>query len=625
MRIESKFSIETVAILSVILLCFFTAFYASQVYVHLELAEIVAVFGLLAGLFLSLSALFMPWVFKVRPRISLMNMAYSALLFIWLVALLNAPTSQFKIYFPAFPLLEAELGLGWHQDSSFHVSIINSFVEFGYPSIGQHGTPLAVYHVLSHLVDAIIIRITNVDAWDSYGLFYYLKSAVFISAITFFIATVCKDKKHYVFLLSMLVLMPLVIGTWHSIGSHGLWFPSLLILFSSPYIFQVACKSSPTNRDYVAVYILLILISLGKVSSGFMYATLIGFMLFSSQYRNFRVYVFGIVLVAFFVGYNSLMSPPDDHMNFSGYADGLDFLLLETKIIQNQLYQLYLIISVLGCLAWYFRSRAAAGILFGGIMSVLVLAGLISIYPSLTKNDIWYFAYGLSSVMLLLVYQAYIKLSNEPINNGMTPRSIPRPYIAKFVIFAVVVGLSSQLSQPRFSIFNINSYPIETFYSGPFEKLNKADGELDANIVKQVSGNGIYDFSKYDRPLMDFRNSLWAFMDKNSLERKNSLLYVPKEIYETDFKKFPGHSWARGMLAYAITGVPVLHGLEKLNKKYVITAYDESSLWTERAAFNEFEACKFHKSVIIVESLDNVFSLLDCKTLSKEEQRALDG
>ena len=54
------------------------------------------------------------------------------------------------------------------------------------------GTPILVYHILSHYIDALILLISGLEPWDSYGLFFHFKIVLFLSSILFFIGFILK-------------------------------------------------------------------------------------------------------------------------------------------------------------------------------------------------------------------------------------------------------------------------------------------------------------------------------------------------------------------------------------------------------------------------------------------------
>lgn len=106
--------------------------------------------------------------------------------------------------------------------------------------------------MLSHYVDAAIIILTGLDPWDSYGLLYSYKEFLLISALVMIVAFASQGIGVRFFAFSLLFFIPVAIGTWHAIGSHGLWFTSLINILFMPMVFRVLFKdATPTIRDYI--------------------------------------------------------------------------------------------------------------------------------------------------------------------------------------------------------------------------------------------------------------------------------------------------------------------------------------------------------------------------------------
>lgn len=179
--------VASIALLSAIIFYLISTLYASYVYVQFSVLEVLSVSSAFLILFVLLLAIFMSGFFKEKLKITPIHIFWSLIVVGFLVAILNSPISEFFNYFRTFPLLEAELGLGWHQDSAFHASIIHSFNLFGFSSIGQHDTPVIVYHVLSHFIDSVIVSTTGIDVWQSYDLFYFYKGVLLLTSILFFV------------------------------------------------------------------------------------------------------------------------------------------------------------------------------------------------------------------------------------------------------------------------------------------------------------------------------------------------------------------------------------------------------------------------------------------------------
>jgi hypothetical protein len=182
---------------------------------------------------------------------------------------------KLKVYFPTFPLLMLDTDAFLHYDTAFHVSIINSILNFGYPSIGQHNSPFLFYHVLSHYIDALIIFFSGLDALESYGLFYYFKFISIFSGVLFLISQILKVNQIYKYLLSLIIFTQLIFGDFHIIASHSLWFTSVIMLFSFSNVINIIKNDENKKKDYLFLILLISIITLGKINYGIIFAIFI--------------------------------------------------------------------------------------------------------------------------------------------------------------------------------------------------------------------------------------------------------------------------------------------------------------------------------------------------------------
>ena len=70
------------------------------------------------------------------------------------------------------------------------------------------------------------------------------------------------------FLLSVIIVLPSIIGTWHAVGSHGLWFSSLILIASAPLVLNIISKKNNKLSDFIILFFIIICISLAKISHG---------------------------------------------------------------------------------------------------------------------------------------------------------------------------------------------------------------------------------------------------------------------------------------------------------------------------------------------------------------------
>ena len=236
----NRYCPHSITIFSIILFYIWMTSRALLIFQQFSFFEITAVSISFFFLFITLIMIFINNFFQKQIKFNVYNLFISFIIFIFMGIMENTVKYPFaEYYYHTFPLLETEMGLGWHQDTVFHSSVIQSILNFGYPSIAQHDSPILFYHVLSHYVDSFILFIAGLDVYESYGLLFYFKGFILISTIMIFINYLFEKFSIYIFLISIVLITPIIIGTWHTIGSHGLWFTSIVLIISTPKVFSI--------------------------------------------------------------------------------------------------------------------------------------------------------------------------------------------------------------------------------------------------------------------------------------------------------------------------------------------------------------------------------------------------
>jgi hypothetical protein len=620
----NSISVEIVALFSVALLFIFSSFYATLIFIQFDFIKIIEVSICFLILFIALNFIFNRWVFS-RINFSNLDIFSSIIVFIILILWLHAPDKWTYSYFRIFPLLDVELGLGWNPDSAFHVSLINSINLFGYPSTGQHGTPLLAYHVLSHYVDALIIKISNIDAWDSYGMFFYFKRVMVLGSIILFIASVCRKREPYVFFLSIVFLTPIILSTWHLVGSHSLWLTSNLVILSSPYVFKILNQEGRlSSNDYMLLMLLIILISFGKISSGFCYSMIIGFSLLLKDRKDYRVYFFGLILLLFFIIYASqFRADIVSTYNIIDLTKILNFIFLKSPTSYDLLFSNYVLIFILGLLAFFFRLQTLKNLFYVVCFSIVLIVVYFNVASNLTIDDKAYFSYGFFSVLIILIYQELVMV----FQNGRMAKFplikfvnfLPIFYL-KTVLLSCILFLLAKLPTAAPNVFNIGSFKswnlTHNLNYQPFESLNLKYANYEISVLEQIGRYPLRDLAGYPNSYYQFRDSLLKFMSVVGTTPKTSLLFMPKDIFFQGTQSNDGLYWARGLFLYAFTGVPLIHGISYPEQKgygNVNPFYNNQSVIKTESEFKEVAACSLNKDIVIVESFETrKFSFIRC-------------
>ena len=578
-RDENKsFSIYSITILSFCIFFIWMTIYAVVTFTQFSFINVIAVSSVFLFLFTTLLYFSFKEFFKDKLQVNISNLIISICISYILILFADNLEYWVTAYFKTYPLLDAELVLGWNSDSAFHVSLIQSIMNFAYPSIALHDTPLIGYHVLSHYVDAILLSITGQEPWDSYGLFFHYKIVLLISSILFLVAYLIKKTNIIIFIFSLVVMLYLIINTGHAIGSHGLWFPSLILILFSPMLFEKVLTQEYNLKNFLSVLIFIILISMGKISTGFMLAAFIGFILLQRHPKNWLVYASGVIWTYFFYVYSRFMVKESSPFEFSQFLENFYSYIISPFISFN--YTLPIILLIL-LIIFY---KANIKVLISAILCFFVLSLSVSLNSEMNNSSIYYFEYGFLSIIILMgFYLMSLKIKNSRINDNRG--------VKIFLIVVIILLLNIPTN-------NLNN-----------SKLNYID-----NRYLKIS---TYKPKYKNRPLYDFRKNLYQYIETYKLNTKNTILYVPKDLFEGELTTFQG-STKKGLLIYAITGIPLVYGIDRLAKDYGYVDYKENSLWTLKKDFNIHNACNSisRDYIIIVESIfEPKFTFRDCSKI----------
>ena len=358
----------------------------------------------------------------------------------------------------AFNLLEFELGLGWNKDTAFHVALIQSILNFGYPSIAQHGFPMIVYHVLSHYADAFVILLTNVEPYDSYGLLFHFKIFLLLSSIVIFIERLINNKKPIFFLFALILISPIILINGQPLTSHSLSFFYPILLLSAFKVFRIISKSHENNlKDIFFLSCIVFVTALGKIAFGFMYAAFLGFYLLFKQPKSYVPYLFGIVTLSFFYFYSSLIPTGDRNISFAGIdlSSFYDFLLAKIRWSTTFNSNIYAVILLLAFGSFIFKSAVNNCLLVAGMFCV-VLIYFVTTIDSIGSASA-YFGMGLFSILILFtLHSFFFSLENSERREMKFPNNLVRNNRAIFIPM-IIIGLFLT-TQTRSNVINIFFY-----------------------------------------------------------------------------------------------------------------------------------------------------------------------
>lgn len=606
-----NFCPASIANLSIILFFCVTVIYSYFVYQHISFSEII-LSSTLYLIFLMVCAFLFGYKVFIK-KISWISMLISVLVTFYLFILMTLPLEvHFADYFRTFPLLESDLGMGtglrgWYNDTVFHTAVIQNIINFGYPSIGQHGTPLMIYHVATHYFDALISMIVNNDPFDSYTLNSTFKRFVYLSSLLLFIANVSKDNILF-FLLSALVFIPASVGSWHAVISHGLWLPTVIFVLSTPAIFGLlVAQTAMKSPSLLFLFGVVIFISLGKVSLGFMLAAFVGLMLFLQNLTDLRVYLIGVLWLLFFYLFSSNMAidVPErgwfDPLNLT--VDSLfTFLTAEGAYIYMKNGYVSFFILLLCC--FLYRTNESYKMLSISVGLIILTYVICHAMLSLGPADKAYFMMATSSVVFNFSYiylSKYFTYKHEKKFRFFRDTILPSLLFLTAAIF---------LHQSVFNVFKIApsalSERLRLLNVAPFQIMNNSLLDIKMTLTRALfSPSSRGDWYVESGEITSFKNGIKKLLDSNGIENRNALLYIPSDVY-AQLPHDYGSKWAAGMFIYSITGVPLLNALkDEYVRGYGLYTYGRDAIRISQEDFNLKTACLEHAEfyIVIIENI----------------------
>ncbi len=507
-------------------------------------------------------------------------------LFAWMSSFPSG--ERFQEYYPAFPLNSIDSGGPIGRDTVFHETLIQSIMNFGYPSTGLNDVPLLVYHTLSHYTESAILLISGLEPLDSAGLFFDLKVVLIVASIVLLLSAATKDRSFTTFVVAVIVAVPALTSRWLITWSLALWLTTFILIATARFSHRaITSAARPTGATLVGLGVIGVALCLGKISSGMIYILVVGIHLLISHGRDRRIYLMGTSWLVFLVIYGwqfardrTIVPAEDGFSVWNGIKSVANMLLLNGKFPQytQDLYVLGGVIIITWVLYRRQSTVALALSLATGFAGICVLQFL-----GTNPHDVRYFAQALFFVVLLFTVLEILSITPtaslaKPITNAVFRRW---SYVAFVGVLAIAVT-------------GIGRAPLDVLAKSP------------ASIIKPFSDARPTNDATSPR-IEEFRHDLKTFMESEGLNKRNSLLFIPSEVWpdlsarlaESDSLK-AGKSWAHPFVIYAATGVPLLNGIVAWEDFYGFSAYSERNVMIPVAQLPNSDPCRFGKTIIIV-------------------------
>jgi hypothetical protein len=488
--------------------------------------------------------------------------------------------------YPFFPLDTIDASELVGKDTIFHVTLMNSIINFGYPSTGLNDAPLFVYHTLSHYLESGISIVSGISPIDTLGLFYGLKIVVLLAGMLFFLYRATKNHSFVYFLLSIALVIPVLTSRWVITWSLSLWLPSFMLLATAFFIYRAI--NSPkllSHRTFIAIGILGVLLSLGKLSSGFFFMLVVGLHLLFNFAKDRRVYVLGVLWFVFLVVYG--LAVADDRSGSILGSLGLVERIASTArmvlllgALPRAVFDIYILLAFLAVAFFIFRRKSTRNLLIS--LSVGFAATCAMQFLQLNFRDIRYFHHGLFFIAFVLAVIDFFQiLESEKVVEKFDFRTFWRKPSLMLGVIAVVMTLT---------------------VSHAAVKVPKSLED----VFSIQENEPLVSPSSQGPQLTRFRAELDTYMSANELTDRSSLLFIPLELWTELAPTMPDipvqPSWANSLVIYAITGVPLINGVFGSSTSYGFSAYGPGDKAIPQSDFLGSDPCRFGKTVIVVKS-----------------------
>jgi len=533
-----------------------------------------------------------------------------------LVFLQVAALVQWEDYFANFAVARLAVGGGFHQDSAFHVAILQNILNGGVASTGQHLAPFIPYHVLSYYFDAFFVQVFSLDPWESYALLFYAKSSLMLVSVIYFVRIGLRARRRSAFWFLAPVVTLAWAHTWHSVGSHTLWVPMTLLLLLAPWLHGLLEGERVVGpREMAKLTLLVAALTFGKGSIGLAFALIVGLILFFSGRISAVVVLGGLVWVSFLAFWAFISAQATPSNLFVWPIEGLAARLAYVD-------ELVVSLLLLAGLSAIVRSRdihSNGGIIAGVLLSSLFAIVAVSIWVANNSSDSFYYVSALFAVAIVTVIPLLLLQVRKPLDE---PRLGPAVWLVGFAIAVSPV---------------VAEAPIGPYVglTRPLEIARAADTVtyrwLNADRVESAAVSALRSPTQwkwYGAPIPEgtslvkrLGQAADSLLEDSEVPKREALLFVPSEAFAELAAFETGPDWAHGMLITAVTGFPLLHGVPSgVAPTYGFHSYlgiGDEVFQKPLNSVSSSSLCESDRAVVVVESLLGPSLRLECSPRGK--------
>lgn len=519
-------------------------------------------------------------------------------------------------YYPNFSDERFEVGGGYSIDTAYHISLVRGIMQFGYPTTGLDGGPLTVYHVLSHYVDAIALLASGLDPWESMSLLFYSKLTAVILAFLWALSKVTTWKTRVGIVGIALVFFLAFWNDGYLVGSYANWLPTYVMLLLTPGLHKALNSNSPpSSRNMLAATLVVLSLSAGKISMGFVFALFVSTWWVVRWARAYpKILIRLVILGTLWAGCLYLFGG-----TFERERARLDYFSLLDRIWPHVWWVTFAI--VINTIFWLASQRIVflqLAVTMGLVVVVLFILPA-TVMSGAQRADVFLFFIALTGLTMLIVVPIWLNHLWENFSSleeqGKGPSAIHTLLSICLVVLSSVPLLIQSRAVAEFDLSKVVSN-AKGVSSQSFEWYNEStDATSHLSVVQVISGNRPLDTKPYLELARSEVNKLFA-----GQASRETRLVLSREDFDYLIREF-GRGENRAdqegdiaLLVRAALGYPLLFGVEqdRFTDGFGFQSYAPDRHWKTEAELEQIDFCSFRYEVVLFDAVEPAKSKVAC-------------
>ena len=471
----------------------------------------------------------------------------------------------------------------FNPDSVFNAAMLQSLMAGRSTSTGLHGDVPVPYHFLSYLFDIPPLLATGLSPFEASSLLSGLHATLLVNVVIIGVLFAVRKINVSSFVVLALAGLPVIFGDWKFVSSHSFMAATLITFTFLPLLYRWTKMRELRWDSLVLASILILSVSLAKFPFGFILAAFIGFFWLLRFPRQLKLYVVGVFwAIALLLIYRELSSAGTYSPSNFGIERVIAFLhpgIHETYIggqpgnHDGHLMVIYSAILIQISLGFIYQSRRHFQIAGAALIGILTVAIITQVFAtSLFPSGVRWFVMGVSVPVTVLTVIDLLALSAKPRGElkgrSFIPRKLLFPALTLSAVFLTHFG----------PLTSVNLF-TEVERGGPIY------AGVSKNVTSLARSIGATGESYYGAKVAEYADSMRSFAAEQDPQ-----VTLYQHISITEFEGFlsnlSGPSWARGMLLYALTGIPLVNGVEDNSMSaFLMSSYPDEARWSRNPCY----------------------------------------